>query len=170
MKNIVKYDNLFKKHSIIYFPDHPDYWLLFKSQGIAESNLDPNAVSPVGARGIMQIMPKTLAMLRKQLNIPNDPWNPEYNIMVGIFYDRKKYDYWSYERPEYDRLCLMFASYNAGTRNIQKAQDIASRKAGTLVVLWKDISKELIYVTGKDNSKQTVTYVKKIFVYKRKIM
>jgi len=119
-------DAIFERYTKKYFPDKD--WLLFKAQGITESNLDPSAKSVVGAMGIMQIMPKTWAMIRKQLNILNDPWNPEYNIRAGIYYDRKKYDYWSFERPEYDRLCLMFASYNAGTRNIQRAQDLASQK------------------------------------------
>jgi len=154
-------DAIFEKYTKKYFPDKD--WLLFKAQGITESNLDPSAKSVVGAMGIMQIMPKTWVMIRKQLNILNDPWNPEYNIRAGIYYDRKKYDYWSFERPEYDRLCLMFASYNAGTRNIQRAQDLASQKVGRLVVLWEDIAKELIKVTGKSNSKQTISYIKKIF-------
>lgn len=34
-------------------------WRLLKAQAMAESNLDPDAVSPVGAKGLTQFMPTT---------------------------------------------------------------------------------------------------------------
>ena len=41
-----KYDRHFKKYSKRYFGPHFE-WRWFKSQGIAESNLKPDATSPV---------------------------------------------------------------------------------------------------------------------------
>src|SRR6185369_9269115 len=48
-----RYDPYFKKYSKRFFGVGFD-WRLFKAQGMAESELNPNARSFVGARGIMQ--------------------------------------------------------------------------------------------------------------------
>ena len=45
-----RYDNSFRKWSSYYLPEVPWYWL--KAQAYIESGLDPNAESPVGAKGI----------------------------------------------------------------------------------------------------------------------
>jgi len=45
-----------------------------------ESKGDPNAVSPVGAKGLMQIMPETMAEVYPEGN----PMNPYHNIMAGV--------------------------------------------------------------------------------------
>lgn len=50
-----RYDSLFR----YYGAKHGVDWHRLKAQGLAESNLDPNAVSPVGAVGLMQFMPLT---------------------------------------------------------------------------------------------------------------
>jgi len=55
---------------------------------MAESNLKNNAVSPVGAMGIMQIMPRTFEEQCSKLKITNgDPFDPQLSIKVGIFYN-----------------------------------------------------------------------------------
>jgi hypothetical protein len=51
-----------------WWPDLP-VWRLWAAQLYAESRCDPGAVSPVGARGIAQIMPATGRDLARRLGV-----------------------------------------------------------------------------------------------------
>jgi len=151
-----EYDDFFKKYTEKHFG--PDFdWRWFKAQGIAESRLDPKAESWCGAKGIMQLMPKTFQEVQK-----DNPWiesvdNPEHNIAAGIFYDHKLFRMWSGPRPEIDRLAFMFASYNAGAGNILKAQKLCTEAPN----LWASI---VAVATRVPNwkSEETLGYVSRI--------
>ena len=67
-----------------------------------ESNYNPNAVSPKGAKGIMQITPDTARKLRL-----DDPFNPVQNIIVGTKYLKQQLD-------SFGDIRLGLAAYNAG--------------------------------------------------------
>lgn len=109
-----------------------------------ESSGNPKAKSPVGAAGLMQLMPATA----RELGVTNR-LDPKQSIMGGSEYIRrqlKRFD----GVPE-----LALAAYNAGGGNINKA----IRKAGT-----KDpqaVLNTLPQVTGR-HSKETQEYVVKI--------
>lgn len=55
-----------------------------------ESHFDPKAVSSVGARGLMQLMPQTAREIKNSygLNYPDENYlfNPRYNIQLGSMY------------------------------------------------------------------------------------
>lgn len=74
-----------------------------------ESNLDPHAVSPAGAIGVMQLMPATAAALGV------DPRDPDQNIMGGARYLRAQLD-----RFDGD-IDLALAAYNAGSGRVTRA-------------------------------------------------
>jgi soluble lytic murein transglycosylase-like protein len=71
-----------------------------------ESGGDPRAVSPKGAMGLMQIMPKTYAGLRARHHLGPDAYNPRDNILAGAAYLREMLD-------RYGSSGLL-AAYNAG--------------------------------------------------------
>ena len=157
---VKKYDRYFSKYSKRYFGPAFD-WRHFKAQAVAESRLIPEARSRVGAVGIMQIMPRTFEEIRsKEPTIKGTRAQPRWNIAAGIYYDRLIWRTWKAERPFQDRIDFMFGSYNAGKRNILKAQRIADND-GLNMNLWSSIEQTLPRVTGKQ-SRETIGYVDKI--------
>src|SRR6185503_3225496 len=90
-----EYDAHFQKYTKRYFGPNFD-WRWFKAQAIAESHLKPEALSPVGAVGLMQVMPRTFREI--QLENPHfvDVRAPRWNIAAGIWYARYLYrqDVW----------------------------------------------------------------------------
>ena len=71
-----------------------------------ESGGDPRAVSPKGAMGLMQIMPKTYAGLRARHHLGPDAYNPRDNILAGAAYLREMLDRYGSSG--------FLAAYNAG--------------------------------------------------------
>jgi hypothetical protein len=80
----------------------------------AESSGNPNAVSPVGAQGLMQIMPDTGRELAASAGMQYDPFNPQQNQQLGTQYLDQLYR--RYQDP-----ALALASYNWGMGNVDKA-------------------------------------------------
>jgi soluble lytic murein transglycosylase-like protein len=72
----------------------------------AESGGVVHAVSPMGAMGLMQIMPDTWAELRSRYGLGPDPFDPHDNIIAGTAYLRELLDRFG-ERG-------YLAAYNAG--------------------------------------------------------
>jgi soluble lytic murein transglycosylase-like protein len=86
--------------------------LLVHSMIRVESNYNPNAVSPKGAEGLMQLTPSTARMLGV-----SDSFDPGQNIEGGVKY--LKYLQGVYKD---DRLAL--AAYNAGPGAVEKYKAI----------------------------------------------
>lgn len=152
------YDNLFKEACAEYLPAVD--WRLLKAQGIQESQLDPNAISPAGAEGLMQFMPQAWEKWSKKSGFINSqPQEPEAAIYTAALYMRWLLAEWSSPRPEMDRHCLALASYNAGIGNILKAQELSGGKLS-----YSGIIEELPKVTG-EHARETIWYSKKILKF-----
>jgi hypothetical protein len=71
-----------------------------------ESSGEQQATSPVGAMGLMQVMPATYEGLRVRYQLGEDPYDPHNNILAGTAYIREMYD--RFGAPGF------LAAYNAG--------------------------------------------------------
>lgn len=140
----------------VYWADWP-YWLSWKAQLWQESRLDPDAESPVGARGIAQFMPGTWADIAPALGYGHlSATAARPAIEAGAFYMARLRRGWSSPRPQPDRHWLAAASYNAGFGNILQAQKRCGGPA-----LYHEIMVCLPQVTGR-HSEETITYVQRI--------
>lgn len=76
-----------------------------ESRGRAQLGGRP-IVSPAGAMGLMQLMPRTWAEMRALGGLGSDPFDPHDNILAGALYLRLLYGRFGFPG--------LFAAYNAG--------------------------------------------------------
>jgi membrane-bound lytic murein transglycosylase MltF len=146
--------DLFKKYGDKYDMD----FVLMAAQGYQESRLDQGAKSPVGAIGVMQLMPPT----GREMNV-GDIKQQENNIHAGVKYMRRVMDA-NFNEPGMTPLnkgLLTFAAYNAGPGRV-RALRRETEKRGLDPNVWfgnvEQIASERI-------GRETVTYVSNIYKY-----
>jgi membrane-bound lytic murein transglycosylase MltF len=145
----------FKKYSDKYQLDY----LLMAAQGYQESQLNQEVKSPVGAIGVMQVMPAT----GKQLNV-GDIRQTEANIHAGVKYMRFMEDQYFENEPKMDRLnklLLTFASYNAGPGRIRQLRREAEKRGLDPNVWFGNVEQ----IASERIGRETVTYVSNIYKY-----
>ena len=153
-KKLLSMVDLFKKYGEQYDLDY----LLMAAQGYQESTLDQDVKSPVGAIGVMQIMPAT----GKELNV-GDISEVEPNIHAGVKYMRFMVDQYFKDEPM-DRL-------NKGPHDVRGLQ----RGPGRLRQLRRETEKRGLdpnvwfgnveRVASERIGRETVTYVSNIYKY-----
>jgi membrane-bound lytic murein transglycosylase MltF len=144
----------FKKYGNQYDVD----WLLMAAQGYQESRLNQNVRSPVGAIGVMQVMPAT----GKDLKV-GDIRKVEPNIHAGIKYMRWMIDNYYGNEPmsKLDKALFAFASYNAGAGRISGLRREAAKRGLNPNVWFNNVE----YVAAEKIGAETVTYVSNIYKY-----
>ncbi|KPK51583.1 MAG: lytic transglycosylase [Myxococcales bacterium SG8_38_1] len=145
---------LFEKYGTKYHFDP----LMLAAQGFQESRLRQDARSPVGAIGVMQIMPATGTELKV-----GDIRILEPNIHAGAKYmDRLMTTYFSDARfNEQNRTLFALASYNAGPGRIVQLRKLA-QKRGLDPDQWFN---NVELVVAEKVGIETTTYVRNIFKY-----
>ncbi len=111
------------QYSAVAFPTVPvpggyeSQWTMIHAVSRQESQFDREARSPVGASGLMQLMPATAREQAGKLGLPYDQarltTDTSYNVMLGSSYFQRIFGlYGSYP--------LAIAAYNAGPGNVNK--------------------------------------------------
>jgi len=154
-----RYDDAFRKYAQRFFGPGYD-WRIFKAQAMAESNINMNAKSWVGARGIMQLMPSTFKEIRSKNSDILSIDKPEWNIAAGIYYDRQLWKQWSDQQGAQGSESFMLGSYNAGRGTLLRAQDVARLKVLD-PILWPSIETVAPDVP-RWRYEETLTYVDRI--------
>ncbi|MDE0485207.1 MAG: transglycosylase SLT domain-containing protein [Candidatus Poribacteria bacterium] len=136
---ILKYRRVIQKHAATHQLD----WRLITALIVQESGFNEYAVSPAGAKGLMQLMPKTA----KELGV-TDPFEAHQSIAGATRYLRSLYDLYP-ESSHPNRIRIALASYNGGRGHIKDAQKIAKHREHKSHE-WECLSKNLSLLTEKD--------------------
>lgn len=167
MKSKNRYDSLIG----YYIKEYNLDFNLVKALIETESSFNPNAISPAGARGLCQFMPKTWKQYGE-----GDIFNPEEQIKACCKYLIFLYGRFG-EIPDLkERWKFALASYNAGRGNINKALASARESegfpysyrewvgAGSNNGKWQkwDYTKEFLRKHTGNNSMETINYIVKI--------
>lgn len=144
------YDSLVKQRSTEFGFD----WRMVVAQMYQESKFDPKRTSFAGARGLMQVMPRTAAQVGVD---EQDLWEPEPNITAGV-----RYLNWTRERfedslPLSERLWFALAGYNAGPGHVRDARRLA-REQGWNPNLWFDNVERAMLLLSKPKYAQRAHY------------
>lgn len=165
---ISPYDNYFKTYAATIDWD----WRLLAAQGYVESQFDTTVVSWAGAKGIMQLMPKTAeAFGLNQYNVQN----PELNIQAAVKYIRSlNKSLLKHVSDPKERVLFIVASYNSGLGHVLDAIALA-KKHGKNPEKWFGNVEEAILMKsnpeyfndevcrfGYFKGKQTVEYVAQV--------
>ena len=145
---------LFRKYGDRYDVD----WLLMAAQGYQESRLNQEARSPVGAIGVMQVMPAT----GKDMNV-GDITQVEANINAGVKYMRFTIDQFFEKEAmtKLDKVLFGFAAYNAGPGRVARLRRKAAERGLDPNVWFHNVE----YVAEEEIGAETVTYVSNIYKY-----
>jgi membrane-bound lytic murein transglycosylase MltF len=128
------------------------------AQGYQESGLDQRKKSPVGAIGVMQVMPAT----GNDMNVGNIA-EIESNIHAGVKYMRFMIDrYYANEPMEpVDKVLFTFASYNAGPARVRQLRQRAEQRGLNPNKWFNNVE----VIASERIGRETVQYVSNIYKY-----
>lgn len=175
---ISHFDDLFKKYAAEIGWD----WRMLASLAFTESNFDTTAISWAGAKGLMQLMPRTA----KAMGVPEGKeQNPEESIKAATKYlALTARSFTKIEDPN-ERIKFVLAAYNGGVGHIFDAMALAE-KYGKNKYVWDNNVADYILLKSNEEyfndpvckngyfrGRETYNFVKEILdrteVYRQKI-
>ena len=175
---ISHFDHLFKK----YAPEVGWDWRVIASLAYNESNFDTTAVSWVGAKGLMQLMPRTA----RAMGIPEGKeQNPEESVKAATKYlAQLARSFNKVTNPE-EKMKFVLGAYNAGIGHVFDAMALAE-KYGKNKYIWDENVASFILLKSNEEyfndpvckngyfrGRETYNFVKDILgraeMYKQKI-
>lgn len=114
------HDDIFKKNAITCGWD----WRLIAAQAYQESAFDPQAVSYMGAMGLMQLMPSTARSVGVS---QDDVFNPQHNVRGAVKLIRQLDSHYSSISDPDERINFILAAYNAGPGHVDDAREVAKK-------------------------------------------
>jgi membrane-bound lytic murein transglycosylase MltF len=128
------------------------------AQGYQESQLRQDARSPVGAIGVMQVMPAT----GKDMKV-GDINQTEPNIHAGVkFLRAMRTEYYDNEPMDpLNKGLFTFAAYNAGPGRVRGLRKTAAERGLNPNVWFNNVE----LVAAEKIGRETVTYVSNIYKY-----
>jgi membrane-bound lytic murein transglycosylase MltF len=154
MKRFEETAKIFRKYAAKYDIDY----LLMMAKGFQESGLNQAAKSPVGAIGVMQLLPETGASMKV-----GDVHQEEPNIHAGIkyFYTMMQERYGNEPMDALNKILFTFASYNCGPNRVKQLRTEALAK-GLDPNVW--INNVEVIAAARIGA-ETVNYVSSIYKY-----
>ena len=165
------YDHLFKKYAEQYDWD----WRLLASQAYVESKFDSTAVSWAGARGLMQIMPRTAKGYGQSAkSVMNKDVAIETSLKLLRDLDKQLTS--RVPDPE-ERKKFVIASYNSGLAHVLDAIALAEKYGldpkkwddnVAKAILWKSnprYYKDPVVRFGYSRGRETYDYVNRVYSY-----
>ena len=168
---VTPFDHLFKQYSETYGWD----WKLLASQAYVESKFDSTAVSWAGARGLMQIMPKTAKGYGQTAKsvMKNDV---AIETALKLLRDLDK-QLASKVPDEKERKKFVIAAYNSGIAHVYDAINLAKKYGlnprkwdGNVAkaILWKSNPKyyrDPVVKYGYSRGRETYDYVNRVYAF-----
>lgn len=142
---ISPYDEIIKDYSNQY----GFIWRLIAAQIYQESRFNPKAESWVGAKGLMQMMPKTaeeFGFTRLE--------DPKVGIHAGIKYLDWIRDRFGDKPDILNRIWFSLAAYNAGIGHLSDARKLAGRKGWNPLVWFENVEKAMILLSQPEYSRK----------------
>lgn len=114
-----RYEQLFKEAGA----ENDLDWRLLAAQSYQESYWKPEAVSPTGVKGLMQLTAATADFINVE-----DRKDPRQSVLGGARYLRSIHDRIDDSVPEPDRTWFALAAYNVGLGHLMDARKLARRQ------------------------------------------
>jgi len=166
-REISPYDDLFKQFA----PEIGWDWRLLAAVAFRESTFNSTSVSPVGASGLMQLMPRTAAVFGVD---SIEVFDPEINVRTAVAYIGELNRLFRQVENKDERIKFILAGYNGGPFHVIDAMALAKRY-GKNPHIWfgnveyflyrkkyPDFHQNVVVEYGAFNARETIRFVENV--------